>query len=233
MNFRSSVIAAVVLVNGLLLSAAVIEEVLAEEVPASQQITADVVKKYLQEKTKASGTLDLFDDSSKVVRNLRMIETHPEVKKGDNLYAVPIDYRDIKTGAIVNVEIAVESKNDVLSAKSAEIKRVTEVDADRGDQAAKKDFADNEIQDVMKKYLAQQAKFTGSVSLFDEDRGKMRNLDLIKLSEEVRRLGTLYISRADFKDKDSGQTLGIDVTVENQKGNLSVQSLRIREVIKP
>ncbi len=233
MNSRSTAISTVVLVSIFLFSTMVVEKVLAEEVQSSQQVIQDVVKKYLQEKTKISGTLDLFDDTSKSVRNLRVIEMHPEIKSADNLFVVPIDYRDIQTGAIVNVEISVEKSNDALSVKSVEIKKVTEINAGQDAEAVKKDFSDAEVQDVMKKYIAQQSKFTGSVSLFDEDRGKMRSLELISLTEEVRRLGTLHISRAEFKDQDSGQKLGVDITVENQKGALSVQSLRIREVIKP
>ena len=180
MHCRKSVIFTAVLVSSLFSTVILTEKVLAAETQPAQSNIQEVVQKYLQEKTKISGTLDLFDDDSKAVRNLRMIEVYPEIKpSADDLYVVPIDYRDIKTGAIVNVHVSVENKNGAFSVKSTEIKKVTEINAGQGDQEAKRDFVDNEIQAVMKKYLAQQAKFTGSVTLFDEDRRKMRNLDLI------------------------------------------------------
>ena len=199
--------------------------------PAQQEIQ-DVVKKHLQEKTKGSGTLDLFDEKIDAVRNLRMMESHDAVKKEEGLYVVPIDYRDIKTGAVVDVEVSAVNKDNAWTVKSIDIKNITEIHA--GDTApdANKEYSDNEIQDVMKKYLLQQAKFTGSIALFDGERKKMRNLELLQMSKEVRRLGAISISSADFKDKDSGEKVVVDVAVENQKGKLSVQSLRIREVKK-
>ena len=51
------------------------------------------------------------------------------------------------------------------------------------------------------------------------------------LDSHLRRLGILFICGAEFQDKDNKDTLSIDVTVENQKGKLQIQALRIRKVV--
>jgi hypothetical protein len=68
--------------------------------------------------------------------------------------------------------------------------------------------------------------------LYDKDAEKMRNLELVELKEEVRRLGILMSSSSQFKDVDSGEILDIDISVENKEGQLRLQALRIRGVRK-
>ena len=85
----------------------------------------------------------------------------------------------------------------------------------------------------MMDYIERQGKFTdGKVMLFDKDNEKMRNLELTELKEEVRRMGIFYSSSSKFVDVDTGDILDIDISVENKKGKLKVQALRIRNVRK-
>lgn len=186
----------------------------------------ETVKKALWQRVRVTGTLDLFDAKINAVRHLKMMDFQGDVvQKGDQLSAV-IDYRDIDTGDVVTVNATLAKKDsawDVTETVIASVKEAPKVDEN-------KVYSDAELQTFMNEYLQAQVKFTGTLMLFDEDRNKMRKLELVSLDGEVRRLGTLSISRATFKDKDSGETLGVDVTVENKKGKLSVQALRIREV---
>lgn len=186
----------------------------------------ETVKKALWERVRVTGTLDLFDAKINAVRHLKMMDFHGKlVPEGNQLKAV-IDYRDIDTGDVVTVNAALVKKDSAWSVTETVIASVKE--APKVDE--NKVYSDAELQTFMNEYLQAQVKFTGTLMLFDEDRSKMRKLELVGLDGEVRRLGTLSISRANFKDKDSGENLGVDVTVENKKGKLSVQALRIREV---
>ena len=201
-----------------------------EPAPPSVQQVRDVVEQDMEEKAKVSGTFDLFDPDENKVRNLKNFEFGAEVKKEGENYSLDVNARDLSSGAMVNLDVIVGNNNGVLEVKGFMIKKVTPLTADTGSQQAKKEYRDADIQNFMKEYLAKQAQFSGSVSLFDEEKNKLRSLELLSLSEQVRTLGVLNISTGEFKDKDSGEMLSVDITVENQEGKLNVQSLRIREV---
>ena len=199
------------------------QAVAADETAADSK---EIVKKALWEHVKTTGTLDLFDKDINAVRNLRMMDFQGDVVREDKQLKANVDYRDIKTGDIVTINVVVVQNDSGWAVTDTVIGSVKEMAKTDENKA----YTDEEIQKFMKDYLDAQVKFTGTLMLFDEERGKMRKLELGILDGEVRRLGTLGISRATFKDKDSGETLGVDVTVENKKGKLDVQALRIREV---
>jgi len=196
--------------------------------PKNEKILS-VVKAELKERTKMSGTLDLYDTDKARVRNLRMVPGNDQVSVKNNEYTVILNFRDMESGDIVEVSSLVVKDSTEWSVKELTMIGVKEKPK-TDESAAKKEYSDEEIQKVMNDYLDSQVKFSDHLMLFDEERSKMRNLDLVELKTEVRRLGILNISRASFKDAESGEMLGIDVTVENLKGQLKVQSLRIRDV---
>ena len=195
--------------------------------PAADDALIKAAQAALRGKIKLSGTLDLYDDKIKAVRNLQTIEIHKETAAAEGGKAVTADFRDINNGDVVTVEIVVSEKGEALSASDPVIKSVKPLKTD-----FEKQYTQDDIRAYMKDQLAAQAKFSGYVSLFDPDKEKMRKLELIELSSEIRKLGVLNISRTRFKDLDSGETLGVDVTVENRNAQLSLQALRIRQVTK-
>jgi len=196
--------------------------------PSNDQIVS-VVKADLKERTKMSGTLDLYDADKNRVRNLRIQPVPEQISMKNNEYTALLTFRDVTSGEMVEVNSLVVKDGAEWSVKELMMIGVKEK-AKEDESAAKKEYSDEEIQKEMKNYLDSQVKFSDHLMLFDEERSKMRNLDLVELKPEVRRLGILNISRANFKDADSKEMLGIDVTVENRKGQLKVQSLRIRDV---
>jgi len=191
----------------------------------------EAAKDKLKEKTMQSGTLDVFDNASGQVRNLRLIELYDNVVEKEGKYLIIADYRDINTGDIVKVEIGMVSSEEDFVIGDLRIKNV-KTTGEGADQAAK-EYTDREIQAFMMDYIEKQGQFTdGKVMLFDKDSEKMRNLELTELKEEVRRMGIFYSSSSKFADADTGDILDIDISVENKKGTLKVQALRIRNVRK-
>ena len=185
----------------------------------------------LREKTIQSGTLDIYDANLNAVRNLQKMTVSDKVGEEAGTYMVTADYRDMNSGDIVTLEVMVAADGDSYKAEDIQIKSVKEFKKD--ESLKDKEYSDDDIRDFMRKALEDQGKFTGGkIMLFDEDAGKMRNLELLELKDEVRRLGIFYNCRGQFKDADSGELLGVDVSVENQDGRLMVQALRIRNVRK-
>ena len=190
-----------------------------------------VIQQELQKRTIQSGTLDLYDEEINKVRNLRIIKEADGITERDGKYFSMIEYRDINEGDIVSVEVEVSKTGDDLSVQTFRIKDVQPLN--EGESQEAKEYTDEEVQIFIKEYLKRQTQFNdGKLMLFDKDVGQMRNLELIKLSEEVRRLGVYMSSSSQFKDVDSGEVLDIDISVEIKNGKLSLQALRIRDVHK-
>ena len=197
--------------------------------PAGVQTAVD---QALNEKVIQSGTLDLYDAKIDQVRNLRKIKRHDEVIEGDGNYYVLIDFRDINTGDVVTVEAEVNEEDGEFLTENFTIKDVQALNSGAASQEDQT-YTDEQIQAFMKEYIVKQTEFNdGLLMLYDQDAEKMRNLKLLELNPEVRRLGILNSSSSTFQDADSGETLDIDIAVENKKGKLNIQALRIRNVRK-
>ena len=195
---------------------------------ANDQEILDAVRKEIRSQSMASGTLDIYDPGIDAVRNLRTMEFPTEVTiGGDGRFTALIKFRDVNSGAVVDIEAVAQQQDGTVQVEDLKITGVQELD--KGEDLSTKEYTDQEIQDFMKRYLAQQMQFTGSIMLYDEDRGVMRKIKLLELDPEVRRMGIFYNSRGQFEDLDSGDILGIDVAVQNEDGNLGVQALRIRD----
>jgi len=189
------------------------------------------VEEELKNKTLQSGTLDVFDKDTQKVRNLRKIKINDDVKKKRKKYFVSVEYRDINTGDIVELEIVVVKKRSGVEVADIEIKNVQKLA--QTEESREKEYSDQEIQDFMHEYLDKQTQFSdGKVMLFDKDTEKMRGLVLKEIKKEVRRLGIFYHSTAKFEDADTGAILMVDISVQKKKGKLKVQALRIRKVFK-
>ena len=203
----------------------------AQKAVSGSPAVLEAAQAALREKTIQSGTLDIYDAGLNAVRNLQRMKVSDEVSEADGLYTVMADYRDMNNGDIVSLEVILSSDGEGYKAEDIKIKSVQALKKD--ESLKDKEYTDDEIRDYMRNALAKQGQFSdGKIMLFDEDAAKMRNLELTGLKEEVRRLGIFYNCRGQFKDADSGELLGVDVSVENQDGRLMIQALRIRSVRK-
>jgi hypothetical protein len=188
-----------------------------------------IVRDTLDEKMKLTGKLDLYDSGLNKVRNLEYTNLREEIAQEGSLYLAIIDFRDAETGELVEVKAVVEDKEGVLGFKSQEILKVNPNPFLSPDQAAKV-YSDEEVKDVMKKYLDQKSVFSGTFDIFDETAQKLRHLKFVNLKEEVRRFGILAIGTAQYEDAETQEKSDLDVTVENVLGVLNVQAVRIKNV---
>src|SRR3989338_8075431 len=143
-----------------------------------------VIEDTLNQKTIQSGTLDLYDESGKKVRNLRLIEKNETISEGQGAYLLVFDYRDIRAGDIVKVEFKVIKDGEDLSVAGIRIKDVQNLQ--NKELAEEKEYTGEEIQAFMREYIQKQTQFTdGKLMMFDEENQKMRNLELKELQSEV------------------------------------------------
>jgi len=87
-----------------------------------------------------------------------------------------------------------------------------------------------DVRAAMKKYVDEKAAAAGSFEILDPEANRTRRLDLIRVHERVGKTGDYYYSCADFKDRDSGEMLDLDLDVEARGGVLSVRDARIHKV---
>lgn len=193
-----------------------------------QAKTLEAVKAAIKDRSKATGSLDVYDGKTEKVRNLDLMSLQPTIGTDGDHQVVTGDFRDTKSGDVVTVEIKGTEAGGAFEIKDTV---VTAAKAPEAVQDEKKDFTDAEIQAFMNEYISIQAQTTGTFDLYDEKLAKMRNLELVKLDEKVRRYGIIAISTAEFKDKNSGDKVMVDVNTEN-KGGLSVSAMRIKGISK-
>lgn len=189
-----------------------------------------VIVRYLKERAKYSGTLDIYDEKLDKVRNLKKLGVAQEVEKNENVYTKLIDYRDMNMGDVLTVKISVVEENGELEVLDPEILKVENKSAAKPtDTAVKKEFTDEDINKAMKDYFDQKMQFTGTFDLFDPAQEKMKKLKLIKVDSKIRKFGSLNISSVEFSDVETGKTVIVDITVENKNGKLSISNVREKE----
>src|SRR3989338_4066563 len=93
----------------------------------SPQDPASVVKNYLTDKTKNSGTFDIYDESIKKVRNLRVIDVPVKIEKDKDGFTAAQIYRDINSGEIVELQFLVGNKAGNLTVDEVKIGQATAI----------------------------------------------------------------------------------------------------------
>lgn len=201
----------------------------AEETAGAQpdQSIVDAVQAELTERRKASGKLDIFDANANKVRTLDLIEFKAGTKQDGDNEVVQADFRDTSSGDIVTMDIKVQKEDIGYAVKEMTITNVAEPTA----KEVKKDYTDEEVIAFMKDYIDVQSQGTGTFDLYDEKTQKMRNLQLVTLDPKVRRYGIITISTATFTDKNTNDTVMVDVNAENKNG-LGITAMRIKGVKK-
>ena len=89
--------------------------------------------------------------------------------------------------------------------------------------------SDEDIRNAMQNHVMSNL-VDGSFQVLDPQTNKIRNLELVRVHERVGKTGNYYYSCADFKDKDSGESLDLDLDVEDKDGVLKVVDVRIHKV---
>ena len=193
-----------------------------------EQAVMDAVKADIAQRRKASGKLDIFDAKIDKVRTLDFMEFKSGTKQDGDMQLVEADFRDTTSGDVVTMDIKVTKDNDAYVVKEMAIASVTAPAV----KEVKKEYTEEEVRSFMQEYIDTQSQATGTFDLYDEKTQKMRNLQFVKLGEKLRRYGIIAISTAEFKDKNTGDTVMVDVNTESKEG-LSVTAMRLKSVSKP
>jgi len=188
-------------------------------------VLKDIVTKELNQKTKLVGTFDLYEESTKKVRNLRMISVEEPVEDKEGV-RVPVKFRDNSSGDMVTVEALLQPSNNTYKVSDW---KITKVEA-APKVETKESYTDEEVRKAIDDYLAQQTKFTDNLMFFDPKIENMRKLQLVEFKNNYRHFGILTIETADFKDIETGDILTMDILVKVKKGLLEVDSLKIRKI---
>ncbi len=179
-----------------------------------------VIEKIINEKSKLTGTLDFFDEKENRVRNLKLLKVIDEKET-----QAQAEFRDNSSGDIVTVNFILTKDNGQLTITKMTI---TDIKPNVAKVSADTIYTDAQIQEVMTTYIIAKSQFTETFDIFDEAKNQMRKLKLITLDPAVRRYGTTLISTGTFTDTQTQQEVKIDITVENNNGELSVQGVRFK-----
>jgi hypothetical protein len=86
------------------------------------------------------------------------------------------------------------------------------------------------IRAAIKEHVMDKSKAAGTFDVLDPETGKTRKLELARIHDRVGKTGDYYYSCADFKDTETGETLDLDLDVQDKGGALSVVDVRIHKV---
>ena len=193
------------------------------------QAVQEAVKAGLAEKTKITGTLDLYDANIDQVRNLKMLKFNDGVAEETGSFVASVHFRDNATGDLLNLNVTVIREDGELKVSNWSIGAIVQEQQGTDEELANKEYTDADIQEVMKAYLDKQAKFMGYFNVFDQAANTLRNLKLVEFDAKVRKFGVLYISTAKCLDVKTENSVKVDVTVENNAGVLSVKTMKIKK----
>lgn len=192
------------------------------------------VRAYLLEKTKFSGSLDVYDGSIDKVRNLKMINLRRDSLQGDgSQYEIGGDFRDLNSGDVMDVLITVVDDAGDIEVEEITIKSVKYKKKEKDPALLNKKFTDKEVKDYLKDHIAKRSKFGGTYGVFDKDNEVYRQLNLTKLGDDVRNFGVLYINTVEFTDDKTSEKVSVDITLQNKEGALEVKTVRIKKIRKP
>ena len=194
----------------------------------------DSVTSYLQEKTKFSGSLDIYDGSIDKVRNLKMINLRRDSLAGEGPgYEIGADFRDLNTGDVMDVLITLVMDAGDLEVDEITIKSVKYKKKEKDPELVNKKFTDKEVEDFIKDHIAKLSRFGGTYGVFDKKNEVYRQLNLDKLGDDIRNFGILYINTVEFTDSKTGEKVSVDITVQSKDGALDVKTVRIKKIRKP
>ena len=92
--------------------------------PTAQNIRQSM-KNYVMEKSKGTGTFDVYDPEIGKTRKLSLVRVHERVGKTSNYYYSCADFKDTKTGELLDLDLDVEHKDGKLSVVDVRIHKVS------------------------------------------------------------------------------------------------------------
>lgn len=93
-----------------------------EQKEYSDEEILSYMKDYFEQKSKFTGTFDIYDEKKQVLLNLELGEWRRGLRKFGALSIATVNTTDKKSGGKVNLDITVENKDGRLSVQSVRIK---------------------------------------------------------------------------------------------------------------
>ena len=214
----------------------------AQSQPNASPKIQSLINDYVKEKSKVSGKWDMYDEKADFVRNLELVAIQPEVKTEGDKHLVDANLRDFRSGDIVTVTCVIVGEGNNLKIEENQSSKVQKSSASGAEPPAaassaaqpappiNPDDAQKIIKEKITGYVEKKSKFTESFDLYDQGANKMRRLEMSRIDDQARNFGVVFINRVEFKDKDSGQTVGVDFQLENGGGSLEIKSVNIKDV---
>lgn len=91
--------------------------------PTVQEIK-DTMRSYITDKSKKTGTFEIMDSQTGKMRYLKMIKIHERVGKTGDYYYSCADFKDTKSGKLLDLDIDVEYKGGGLNVVDVRIHKV-------------------------------------------------------------------------------------------------------------
>lgn len=91
--------------------------------PSADQIRA-AMSGYVAEKSKKTGTFDIYDKEAGKDRKLSLIKVHERVGKTGNYYYSCADFKDTQSGEMLDLDLDVQNKGGKLSVKDVRIHKL-------------------------------------------------------------------------------------------------------------
>lgn len=91
--------------------------------PSADQIRA-AMSNYVAEKSKKTGTFDIYDKEAGKDRKLSLINVHERVGKTGNYYYSCADFKDTQSGEILDMDLDVQNKGGELSVEDVRIHKL-------------------------------------------------------------------------------------------------------------
>ena len=82
------------------------------------------VRKYIEDKSRATGTFDVYDPEIGKTRMLSLIRLNSNIGKSGERYYSSADFKDMETAETVELDFDVDAKNGKTSVIQARIRKV-------------------------------------------------------------------------------------------------------------
>ena len=178
----------------------------------------EVIHSTIKERSKYTGTVDLYDEKIDRVRNLKLLK--PMVED------IKVDFRDQTSGEIVTLEFIMDEEG--FTVEEIVIGEISKASKEAAAPMEKKEYTDAEVQAAMQAYFDLQSKYTSGYMLFDPKQEKLLKLNIVKIREGVRRYGKRFISTVDAEEVEDGKKYVLDITMEDKGGRLDAKSVKIK-----
>ncbi|MCK5081884.1 MAG: hypothetical protein KAR31_03160, partial [Candidatus Omnitrophica bacterium] len=90
--------------------------------------------------------------------------------------------------------------------------------------------ANPELLEVAQDKLKEKTLHSGTLDIFDNDRGQVRNLRLIKMHDTVVEKEGGYLIATDYRDINTGDIVEVEIELVSSEEDFIIGNIRIKDV---